>query len=273
MVPETGGGIIFALFSLEKRCRGQKILPLNLPVQGFRPSDLMTEKELKSHFLLEPGVIFLNHGSFGAAPRPVFEAYQRWQLRLERQPVKFLARELLDELHRSRRALGQHLGAGEDNLVFIPNATYGVNLVARSLELKPEDEILTTDHEYGACDNIWDFIAEKTGARIVRQPIPLPLSSSSGILEQLWKGVTPRTRLIFLSHITSPTALRMPVEAICSRAKKAGILTLIDGAHAPGQIPLNLSRLGPIFTPATATNGSWPPRVPLSFMSRQNVSS
>lgn len=207
----------------------------------------MTEKELKSHFLLEPGVIFLNHGSFGAAPRPVFEAYQRWQLRLERQPVKFLTRELLDELHKSRRALGQHLGAGEDNLVFIPNATYGVNLVARSLELKPGDEILTTDHEYGACDNIWDFIAEKTGARIVRQPIPLPLSSSSGILEQLWKGVTPRTRLIFLSHITSPTALRMPVEAICSRAKKAGILTLIDGAHAPGQIPLNLSRLGADF--------------------------
>lgn len=203
--------------------------------------------KLSNQFLLEPGEIFLNHGSFGAVPHPVFETYQRWQLRLERQPVKFLARELLDELRRSRRALGQHLGAGEDNLVFIPNATYGVNLVARSLELKPKDEILTTNHEYGACDNIWKFIAEKTGARIVHQSIPLPLSSSSGILEQLWKGVTPQTRLIFLSHITSPTALRMPVRAICARAKKAGILTLIDGAHAPGQIPLNFSRLGADF--------------------------
>lgn len=202
---------------------------------------------LKSHFLLDPGVIFLNHGSFGAAPRPVFEAYQRWQLRLERQPVKFLARELLAELHSSRRVLGQFLGAGEDNLVFIPNATYGVNLVARSLGLKPGEEILTTDHEYGACDNIWKFIAKKTGARIVRRQIPLPVSSSSEIVEQLWKGVTPRTRLIFLSHITSPTALRMPVRAICARARKAGILTLIDGAHAPGQIPLNLSRLGADF--------------------------
>jgi isopenicillin-N epimerase len=202
---------------------------------------------LRELFLLDPEVVFLNHGSFGATPRPVFEAYQEWQRRLERQPVQFLAGELMGHLRQARQALGEYVGALADDLAFVPNATVGVNLVARSLALEPGDEVLTTDHEYGACDNVWDFVSRKTGALVVRQPIPLPVMSAEDILEQFWRGVTPRTKVIFISHITSPTALHLPVEAICQRARQTGILTLVDGAHAPGQIPLDLGALGADF--------------------------
>ncbi len=195
---------------------------------------------LKQHFLLDPEIHFLNHGSFGATPKPVFDAYQGWQRRLERQPVLFLGREHDALLKESRAALGDYLNADADDLVYIPNATHGVNIIARSLQLQPGDEILTTDHEYGACDYTWDFLCERAGARYLHQPVTLPARSEEAMLEQIWAGVTPRTRLIFLSHITSPTALRLPVEAICQRARQAGILTLVDGAHAPGQILLDL---------------------------------
>ena len=202
---------------------------------------------LRELFLLDPEVVFLNHGSFGATPRPVFEAYQEWQRRLERQPVRFLAGELMGHLRQARQALGEYVSAPADDLAFIQNATIGVNLVARSLVLNPGDEVLTTDHEYGACDYVWDFVSRKTGALVVRQPILLPVTSAEDILEGFWRGVTLRTRVIFISHITSPTALHLPVEAICQRARQAGILTLIDGAHAPGQISLDLGALGADF--------------------------
>jgi isopenicillin-N epimerase len=204
-------------------------------------------RDLKSLFLLDPKVIFLNHGSFGAAPRPVFEAYQSWQRRLERQPVRFIAREMLGYLQSARQNLGSYLHAPPDDLVFVPNATFALNIVARSLDLQPGDEILTSDHEYGACNNLWDFICQKTGAHYVQQPIPLPVSDPSQIVEQLWRGVTPHTKIIFLSHISSPTALKFPVEEVCRRARQAGLLTLIDGAHAPGQIPLDLQAIQPDF--------------------------
>ncbi len=202
---------------------------------------------LTEHFLLDPNVIFLNHGSFGATPREVFEAYQRWQYKLEQQPVQFIVRELLDHLKHARLKLGYYLHAPDDDLVFIPNATFGVNIIARSLALETGDEILTSGHEYGACDNAWSFICKKTGAAYIRQPIPLPLSSFGKIVEQFWQGVTPHTKVIFLSHITSPTALCLPVGEICRRARQAGIITIIDGAHAPGQIHLNLESLGADF--------------------------
>ncbi len=198
-------------------------------------------------FLLDSSIHFLNHGSFGACPKPVFEIYQEWQRRLERQPVLFLGRQMNDLDHQARQALGDYLHAPADDLAFVPNATHGVNIVARSLALEPGDEILTSDHEYGACDNAWSLVCQKTGARYVRQSIRLPVSSNEEIVEAIWQGVTARTRLIYLSHITSPTALRLPVEAICQRARQAGILTLIDGAHAPGQIPLDLPALGADF--------------------------
>ena len=149
---------------------------------------------LKSLFLLDPEIHFLNHGSFGATPTPVFEAYQKWQLRLERQPVLFLGREYDGLLKESRRVLGEYLNADVDDLVYIPNATHGVNIIARALQIKPDDEILTTDHEYGACDYTWDFVCGKVGAKYIHQPIPLPVDSEEEIVNQFWLGVTPQDR-------------------------------------------------------------------------------
>ena len=202
---------------------------------------------LRHEFLLDPDVVFLNHGSFGATPRPVFESYQEWQRRLEWQPVQFLGTDIAVYLAEARRALGHYLNVAADDLVYVPNATFGVNVVARSLRLGPGDEVLTTDHEYGACENAWLFMSRERGFCYVRQPLPLPLSSAADVVEQFWAGVTPQTKVIFLSHITSPTAMCLPVEAICERARAAGILTVIDGAHAPGQIPLDLTAIGADF--------------------------
>ena len=199
---------------------------------------------LHQYFLLDPEVHFLNHGSFGATPRPVFDAYQDWQRRLERQPVLFLGREYDALLKESRQALGAYLHADADDLACIPNATHGANIIARSLDLQPGDEILATDHEYGACDYTWEFVCDKTGAKYIHQPISLPVHGEGEVVEQFWQGVTPRTKAVYLSHITSPTARRLPVEAICQRARQAGILSIVDAAHAPGQLPVDLSALG-----------------------------
>lgn len=199
---------------------------------------------LHQYFLLDPEVHFLNHGSFGATPRPVFDAYQDWQRRLERQPVLFLGREYDALLKESRQALGAYLHADADDLACIPNATHGANIIARSLDLQPGDEILATDHEYGACDYTWEFVCDKAGAKYIHQPISLPVHGEGEVVEQFWQGVTPRTKAVYLSHITSPTALRLPVEAICQRARQAGIISIVDAAHAPGQLPVDLSALG-----------------------------
>jgi isopenicillin-N epimerase len=202
---------------------------------------------LREHFYLEPEVIFLNHGSFGATPRPVLEVYQTWQRRLEAQPVRFLARESLEYFRDARGKLATYLHADPINLVFIPNATFGVNVVARSFDLQSGDEVLTSNHEYGACDNAWKFLAKKHGFQIVQQEIPLPSPSKGEIVDTLWAGVSEQTRLIFLSHITSSTAIRLPIEEICQRAREKDIPVLVDGAHAPGQINLNLQDLGADF--------------------------
>ncbi len=202
---------------------------------------------MKAHYLLDPDMIFLNHGSYGATPRPVLAAQRDWQTRFERQPVQFVSRQLLPALQAARQILGVYLNTDADDLVYIPNATFGVNIIARSLQLEPGDEILTTDHEYGACENVWKFVGQKNGSRLVQQPISLPLAAPAEIAEQFWRGVTPQTRVIFVSHITSPTAVRMPVEFICKEAREAGIVTIIDGAHAPGQIPLDLTAIQPDF--------------------------
>jgi isopenicillin-N epimerase len=199
---------------------------------------------MREHFLLSPDVTFLNHGSFGATPKPVFEAYQRWQRELERQPVRFFQRDLDDRMKHARSVAADHLGADAADLHFVRNATVGMNVVARSISLKPGDEVLTTDHEYGAVDATWDFVCAGKGARLVKQAVPFPYTRDSAFIAALWSGVTERTRVISLSHISSPTALTFPVAEICRRARAAGIITVIDGAHAPGQIPLNLDAIG-----------------------------
>ncbi|NQS92226.1 MAG: aminotransferase class V-fold PLP-dependent enzyme [Chloroflexi bacterium] len=203
--------------------------------------------DLRSLFTLDPAVIFLNHGSFGATPRPVMEVYQDWQHRLEEQPVHFLVHETPEHFRQARQQLSEYLGVNPGNLVFVPNATFGVNVVARSLDFQPGDEVLTSNHENGACENVWSFLKQQNGLNIVKQDIPLPLPDKNQLVEIIWSGVSARTRLIFLSQITSPTAVRLPVEEICQRAREGGILILIDGAHAPGQMTLDLEELGADF--------------------------
>lgn len=180
-------------------------------------------------FLLDPDVTFLNHGSYGACPAPVFEAYQGWQRELERNPVEFLGRRFHDLMGDARAALAAFVGARPDDLVFVPNATAGLNAVIRSLRLEPGDEVVTTRHEYGAVTRTWEF----AGATLVHaEP------------EEVAAAIGPRTRAVSVSHITSPTALVLPVEEICAAARSAGVLAIVDGAHAPGQIPLDLEAIG-----------------------------
>jgi isopenicillin-N epimerase len=202
---------------------------------------------LREEFLLDESVTFLNHGSFGATPRAVFERYQHWQLELERQPVLFLARRLEGLLAEARAAVGDYVGAAADDLVFVPNATAGVNVAARSLELTLGDEVLSTDLEYGALDLTWERRCREVGARYLRTPIELPVTQADGIVDTIWAGVGPRTRVLFLSHHTSSTAMTLPVAELCRRARDAGITTVLDGAHVPGHFRLDLGDLAPDF--------------------------
>lgn len=199
---------------------------------------------MKELFLLDPSITFLNHGSFGACPEPVFREYQRWQRELERQPVDFLARRATALMAEARATLAAYVGAAADELIYYPNPTHAINMVARSVALQSGDEILTTDHEYGAMDRTWHWLCRKVGARYVHRPIPLPVTTPTEFVEQFWAGVNARTKIIFISHLSSPTALIFPVQELCKRAREQGILTIIDGAHVPGHLPLNLHELG-----------------------------
>jgi isopenicillin-N epimerase len=191
---------------------------------------------LRELFLLDPSVTYLNHGSFGACPRPVFEIYQRWQLELEREPVEFIVRRLPDLLAEARAALGAYVGAAADDLTFVPNAGTGVNVAARAIGLRENDEVLTTDLEYGACNYAWEWVCERVGARYVRVP-----------QDELFEHVTERTRVLFVSHITSETGLLLPVGEIVARARALDLVTVVDGAHAPAHVPLDLDALGADF--------------------------
>lgn len=201
---------------------------------------------LRDLFLFDPKLHFLNHGSFGACPLEVMQHYQRWQLELERNPVEFLGRRSAELLAQSRSVLARALGARPEDLVYLANATVGVNTVARSIALRPGDEVLASDHEYGACNNAWNLVCQRSGAHYRQVAIPLPFEAAD-FTRRIWAAVTPRTRVIFLSHITSSTALIFPLAELCQRARQAGILTLIDGAHVPGHIELNLDALGADF--------------------------
>jgi isopenicillin-N epimerase len=202
---------------------------------------------LCAEFLLDPDVTFLNHGSFGACPRAVFERYQEWQLELERQPVLFLARRLEGLLAEARAALGAYVGADPDDLVFVPNATAGVNIAAWPLGLGAGDEVLSTNLGYGALDLTWEHVCGDFGARYVRTPISLPVADEEEIVETVWAAVGPRTRVLYLSQHTSNTALTLPVGELCRRARERGITSVVDGAHVPGHLPLNLHELDPDF--------------------------
>jgi len=198
---------------------------------------------IKSQFLLRDDVTFLNFGSFGACPKPIFERYQQYQLELEQEPVQFITVTGLQYLKQSREALAAYINCPADDVVYVTNPSYAVNIIAKSFNLQKDDEILTTNLEYGACDRAWNYYCKKVGAKYIRQPITLPIPSKEDLINEFFKGLTSKTKLVFISHLTSSTGLRMPVEEICAIAKQKGILTFVDGAHAPGQLPLNLQTL------------------------------
>jgi isopenicillin-N epimerase len=203
----------------------------------------------RAQFLLREDIHYLNHGSFGACPAPVFAVYQRLQRELEAEPVDFLdlRRSFPGRMAAARSALAGYLGAASDEIVFVPNATTGINVVARSLKLEAGDEVLSCDHEYGAMDRTWRFLCRRSGARYRRRELPWPVEDPAAVVDAVWAGVTDRTRVMFLSHITSPTALVLPVADLVARARERGILTVIDGAHVPGQLDLDLNALGADF--------------------------
>ena len=198
--------------------------------------------QLASHWALDPDVIFLNHGSFGATPRVVLEKQADFRARLERQPVRFMMRELEPLLDSARTELAAFVGADCHDVAFVQNATTGINAVLRSLDLRAGDELITTTHEYNACRNALDYVAERAGARVVAVDIPLPVRSEDDVISLIVGAITSRTRLILVDHVTSPTALVMPIARIVREAKSVPVL--IDGAHGPGQVEVDLSALG-----------------------------
>ena len=201
--------------------------------------------DIRDQFFLDKDLIFFNHGAFGACPKPVFEDYQKWLLKLEKRPEEFFWRRLPEYIQPSRKALADFLGVNGDDLIFVPNATTGMNIVARSLSLGPGDEVLGSTHEYGAVDRTWHFIADKRGAKYRTVDVALPCSDSAQFVEQFWQQVSPATRVISISHLTSPNALIFPLEEICRRAREQDIVTIIDGAHAPGNIDLDIAAIDP----------------------------
>ncbi len=204
----------------------------------------MSAMSFRDDFLIRDDIVFLNHGSFGACPKPVFADYQAWQLQLERQPIEFLLRRREELIANARRQIAAYLNAPDDEVVFVTNATYGLSAALRSLPLAAGEQILTTNHEYGAVDRLMETVARRSGAEIVRHQVRLPYESDEAFVADFFAAATAQTKVIVMSHITSPTALIFPVEQICHKAREMGITTVIDGAHAPGQIPLDLAQIG-----------------------------
>jgi isopenicillin-N epimerase len=228
---------------------------------------------IKPLFLLNPEIVFLNFGSFGACPRPIFEDYQKWQLELESEPVQFIVNKGLVYLQNARESLSSYINCLPDELVFVVNPTYAVNTVAKSLDLQAGDEVLTTNLEYGASDRAWDFVCSEKGATYIQQPITLPLVSKEKFVEEFSKGITAKTKLIFISQITSATGLILPVKEICAIAKEKGILTFIDGAHVPGHIPLDLQELEADFYTGACHKWMMTPKGSSFLMARKSVQS
>ncbi|MFQ4142828.1 aminotransferase class V-fold PLP-dependent enzyme [Chlorogloeopsis sp. ULAP02] len=194
-------------------------------------------------WLLDQKVTFLNHGSFGACPKEILTMQEDLRSQLEQEPLRFFTREWEPLLDEAKSKLAVFVGAEAENLVFVPNATTGVNCVLRSLVFHPEDEILTTNHEYNACCNALDFIASRTGARVVVAKVPFPLESPQQVLEAILEQVSSKTRLALLDHVTSQTGLIFPLQQLVQQLQERGVDTLVDGAHAPGMLALNLREI------------------------------
>lgn len=206
---------------------------------------------MKDAFQLKTDLTFLNHGSFGACPKPVFENFQDFQREMEQDPVYFIQKKFAMHLAKAKEALATFINCNVNDFIFTPNPTVGVNTIMRSLNLQEGDEILATNHEYGAMDRTWNFYCKKSGAKYVRQPITLPIISKEQIIEEFWQGVSAKTKIFFLNQISSTTALIFPVKEICEKARELGITTIIDGAHVPGHIELDIKALQPDYYTGT----------------------
>ena len=204
---------------------------------------------LKNQFLLDNKVTFLNHGSFGACPKVIFNEYQSWQKKLENQPVKFLDqfRDFGPNMTNVREALSKKINCNVNNLVPVVNATTGLNAIIKSLHFKKGDEVIISNHEYGALEKTWQFIKTKYKIKITIAKVSLPITSEEKFIKDFVKKFTSKTKILFLSHITSPTALLFPIKKLVKIAKQHKIITIIDGAHAPGHIDLNLKNLNADF--------------------------
>ncbi|MCT7949648.1 aminotransferase class V-fold PLP-dependent enzyme [Ancylothrix sp. C2] len=205
---------------------------------------LGTSGSFVNFWSLDPEIVFLNHGSFGACPLPVLAAQQQFREQLEREPVRFFGREYEPLLDAARAKLAEFVGTATDEIAFVPNATTGVNTVLRSLNFKSGDELLTTSHEYNACRNALEFVAQRAGAKIVIAEIPFPIASPAQIIEAILPKLSVKTRLVLVDHITSQTGLIFPIQELAKKLSSLGIDILVDGAHAPGMIPLKLNELG-----------------------------
>lgn len=197
----------------------------------------------QNQFLLDTNITFLNHGSFGACPKPVFENYQEWQMKLEKQPVKFLTKDLYRGLKESRKSISNLIGCNQDEIVFFQNPTSAVTNIIHNLKLKAGDEVLMTDHEYGALVRSWSEWGKKNKINIIQHEISLPLISEDQFINQFLKSINEKTKVVFISQITSFTGLILPIDKIINYAREKGIITIVDGAHVPGHIDINIQEL------------------------------
>jgi len=200
--------------------------------------------KIKSQFMLDPKITHLNHGSFGATPKPIFNSLVNWQKKLELNPSKHIY-DTFDFLKESRSSLASYINCDKDDVVFVPNPSTALNTIIKSLDLNPGDEILSTNHEYETLDRTWKYISKNTGSKYIQVPISLPLKSENNFIECFLKKITSKTKIIFLSQITSSTGLIFPIEKICKIAKEKNIISIIDGAHVPGHIDLDIKKLNP----------------------------
>ena len=198
---------------------------------------------MKNLFLLDPNITYLNHGSYGSCPSSVFNDYQKLQKRLEQQPVQFMTKYLWKYLKESRDTLGTFLNCDGDDLLLFANPTTAINNVIENLNLNKGDEVLMTQHEYGALVRAWSRSSKRNNFSIVQQPVKVPVSSKKNFIKQFLAGITMNTKVVFISQITSQTGLIFPIKEICEYATKKGIVTIVDGAHVPGHIDLNISNL------------------------------